>query len=35
LHIVRHWLDLTEALDGYNQLSVKGRILKLLRTHLG
>lgn len=35
LHIVRHWLDLTESLDGYNQLSVKGRILKLLRTHLG
>lgn len=35
LHIVRLWLDMTELLDGYNQLSVKGRILKLLRTHLG
>jgi hypothetical protein len=35
LGVVRHWLDLTEQLDGYNQLSVKGRILKLLRTYLG
>jgi len=35
LDIVRHWLDLTELLDSYNQLSVKGRILKLLRTYLG
>ena len=32
---MRHWLDLTELLDDYNQLSVKGRILKLLRTYLG
>lgn len=35
LGIVRHWLDMTEPLGEYNQLSVKGRILKLLRTYLG
>jgi hypothetical protein len=35
LSIMRHWLELTELLGDYNQLSVKGRILKLLRTYLG
>lgn len=35
LSILRHWLDATELRVDYNQLSVKGRILKLLRTYLG
>jgi hypothetical protein len=35
LSIMQHWLELTELLGDYNQLSVKGRILKLLRTYLG
>jgi hypothetical protein len=35
LTVMRHGLDLTELLGDYNQLSVKGRILKLLRTYLG
>lgn len=34
LNILRHWLAMTELQDSYNQLSVKGRILKLMRTYL-